>query len=70
MSLLFVVLDASNFGGVAPACKFLTYVAEAEGVAAFLSPRAAGLQPPWTSSGLPLGPSLRWFQRGRGTALG
>ena len=64
MSLLLTLLDASHFGGTAPACKLLTYVVEVEGVAAFLSPRAAELLPPWTSSGLPLGPSLGWSQRG------
>ena len=65
-SLLFAILDASHFGDTVPACKLLTYVAAAEGVAAFLSPRAAGLRPPWTSTGPPLGPSLGWSQRGQG----
>ena len=37
-----------------------------EGVAAFLSTRAARLLPPWTSSGLPLGPLLGWSRRGQG----
>ena len=66
MSLLLADLDASYFGDTTPACKLLTYVAEAEGVAAFLSPQAAGWRPPWTSSSPPLRPSLRWSQRGQG----
>ena len=49
-----------------PACKLLTCMAEVEGVAAFLSPRASGLWPPWTSSGPLLGPSLGWSRRGQG----
>ena len=39
---------------------------EAEGEAAFLSPGVAELRPPWTSSGLPLGPLLGWSLRGQG----
>ena len=54
-----------------PTCKLLTCVVEVEGVAAFLSPRAAGLRPPWTSSSPPLGPLLGWSRKrqGRGALL-
>ena len=49
-----------------PTRKHLTCVAEAEGVAAFLSPGVAELRPLWTSFGLPLGPLLGWSLEGAG----
>ena len=42
-SLQLTRLDATHFGGMAPACKHLTCMVEVEGVAAFLSPGAAEL---------------------------
>ena len=59
-------LDASNFGSMAYAHKPFTCIAGAEGEVPFQSPGFANMQPPGTSSGPLLRPSLRWSQRGQG----
>ena len=70
LSLQLTQVDTSHFGGMAHTHKHFTCMVEVEGEVAFLSPGVAELRPPWTSSGLLLGPSLGWSQRGQGCVLG
>ena len=66
LSLWLNWVDASNFGGVVHACKHFTCTVGLEGEVPFLSPGDASMQPPETSSGLPLRSLLGWSLRGQG----